>query len=98
MAPSTVCLCSYFVRKRRPVKSTDEKRFRPGAGCLDEPLVLTLIFLGVLRPHDGAPVPPKYHINLFWSEADGAWLADVPDPQSCSAFGDTPADALAEVE
>jgi hypothetical protein len=22
---------------------------------------------------------PKYHINLFWSEADGAWLADVPD-------------------
>jgi predicted RNase H-like HicB family nuclease len=40
----------------------------------------------------------KYHINLFWSEADGAWVADVPDLQSCSAFGDTPAEALAEVE
>lgn len=41
---------------------------------------------------------PKYHINLFWSEADRAWVADVPDLQSCSAFGDTPAEALAEVE
>jgi len=41
---------------------------------------------------------PKYHINLFWSDADGAWVADVPDLQSCSAFGDTPAEALAEVE
>lgn len=40
----------------------------------------------------------KYHIDLFWSEADGAWVADVPDLQSCSAFGDTPAEALAEVE
>jgi predicted RNase H-like HicB family nuclease len=41
---------------------------------------------------------PKYHINLFWSEADGAWVADVPDLQSCSAFDDTPAEALGEVE
>ncbi len=40
---------------------------------------------------------PKYHINLFWSEPDGAWIADVPDLQSCSAFGDTPAEALAEI-
>jgi len=40
----------------------------------------------------------KYHIDLFWSEADDAWVADVPDLQSCSAFGDTPAEALAEVE
>jgi len=38
---------------------------------------------------------PKYHINLFWSEADGAWVADLPDLQSCSALGDTPAEALA---
>ena len=41
---------------------------------------------------------PRYHINLFWSEPDGAWVADVPDLQSCSAFGDTPAEALAEIE
>jgi predicted RNase H-like HicB family nuclease len=41
---------------------------------------------------------PKYPINLFWSEPDGASVADVPDLQSCSAFGDTPAEALAEIE
>ena len=40
----------------------------------------------------------KFHINVFWSEADGAWVAELPDLQSCSAFGDTPAEALAEVE
>jgi predicted RNase H-like HicB family nuclease len=41
---------------------------------------------------------PKYHINLFWSEPDGVWVADVPDLQPCSAFGDIPAEALAEIE
>jgi predicted RNase H-like HicB family nuclease len=41
---------------------------------------------------------PRHHISLFWSEADGAWVADVPDLRSCSAFGDNPAEALAEVE
>jgi len=41
---------------------------------------------------------PRYHINLFWSERDNSWVADVPDLRSCSAFGDTPAEALAEVE
>jgi len=40
----------------------------------------------------------RYHINLFWSEADRCWVADVPDLKSCSAFGDTAAEALAEVE
>ena len=39
---------------------------------------------------------PKYPINVFWSEADGAWVADVPDLRSCSAFGDSPTEALAE--
>ena len=40
----------------------------------------------------------KYRIDLFWSEADGAWFADVPDLQSCSALGNIPAEAQAEVE
>lgn len=43
-------------------------------------------------------IAAKYSLNLFRSEADGAWVADVPDLRSCSAFGDTPAEALAEVE
>ena len=38
-----------------------------------------------------------YHINVFWSAEDDAWVADIPDLQYCSAFGDTPQEALAEV-
>lgn len=40
----------------------------------------------------------RYHINVFWSEQDGCWVADVPDLKTCSAFGETPAEARAEVE
>ena len=39
----------------------------------------------------------RYAINVFWSEEDGAWVADVPDLKSCSAFGETPEAAIAEV-
>lgn len=39
-----------------------------------------------------------YHINIFYSDDDGGYIADIPDLESCSAFGDTPEQALAEVE
>jgi predicted RNase H-like HicB family nuclease len=39
-----------------------------------------------------------YHINIFYSEEDGGYIADIPDLDSCSAFGETPEQALAEVE
>ncbi|MBM3331039.1 type II toxin-antitoxin system HicB family antitoxin [candidate division WOR-3 bacterium] len=39
-----------------------------------------------------------YHINIFYSEEDGGYIADIPDLDSCSAFGSTPEEALAEVE
>jgi len=39
-----------------------------------------------------------YHVNLFFSEEDGGYIADVPDLHACSAFGATPKQALAEVE
>ena len=39
-----------------------------------------------------------YHINIFWSEEDGGYIADIPDLEACSAFGRTPAEALKEVE
>ena len=38
-----------------------------------------------------------YHINLFYSDEDGGYIADIPDLASCSAFGPTPEEALAEV-
>lgn len=39
---------------------------------------------------------PRYHINVFWSDRDESWVADVPDLKSCAAFGDTPEEAIAE--
>jgi predicted RNase H-like HicB family nuclease len=39
-----------------------------------------------------------YHINIFFSEEDDGYIADIPDLESCSAFGKTPEEALAEVE
>ena len=39
-----------------------------------------------------------YHINIFHSEEDGAYVADIPDLEACSAFGDSPEEALIEVE
>ena len=38
----------------------------------------------------------RYHINVFWSQRDECWVADVPDLKSCAAFGDTPEEAVAE--
>ncbi|MBC8487702.1 MAG: type II toxin-antitoxin system HicB family antitoxin [Bacteroidetes bacterium] len=39
-----------------------------------------------------------YHINIFYSEEDNGYIADIPDLKHCSAFGETPQEALAEVE
>ncbi len=40
---------------------------------------------------------PHYHINLFWSDEDGCWIADVPDLRPCSAHGETRTEAIANV-
>ena len=37
------------------------------------------------------------HINVFYSEEDGGYIADIPDLEACSAFGASPEEALAEV-
>ena len=38
-----------------------------------------------------------YHINVFYSEEDEGYIADIPDLKHCSAFGSTPQQALSEV-
>ena len=38
-----------------------------------------------------------YHINVFCSEDDEGYIADIPDLPHCSAFGTTPEEALREV-
>lgn len=37
-------------------------------------------------------------MNIFFSEEDGGYIADIPDLGGCSAFGKTPAEALKQVQ
>jgi len=30
-----------------------------------------------------------YHINIFFREEDEGYIADIPDLEACSAFGDS---------
>ena len=39
----------------------------------------------------------NYLINIFYSEEDEGFIADIPDLELCSAFGETPEKALTEV-
>ncbi|NJL38285.1 MAG: type II toxin-antitoxin system HicB family antitoxin [Leptolyngbyaceae cyanobacterium RM2_2_4] len=38
-----------------------------------------------------------YHINIFYSQEDEGYIADIPDLKYCSAFGETEEGALREV-
>ena len=38
-----------------------------------------------------------YHINIFYSDEDEGYIADVPDLKNCSAFGETRNEALQQV-
>ena len=40
----------------------------------------------------------KYEIILYWSEEDGAYIAEVPELAGCMADGATAAETLAEAE
>lgn len=39
-----------------------------------------------------------YHINIFYSEEDEGYIADIPDLDACSAFGLTPEEALSSLQ
>ena len=38
-----------------------------------------------------------YHIDVFYSAEDEAWIANIPDLRYCSAHGPTPQKAVEEV-
>ncbi len=38
-----------------------------------------------------------YHINVFYSDEDEGYIADIPDLKYCSAFGATPEEAVQQV-
>jgi predicted RNase H-like HicB family nuclease len=40
---------------------------------------------------------PKYHIDIFWSDEDDGYIANVPALRYCSAFGESYEEALREV-
>ena len=40
----------------------------------------------------------KYEIIIYWSEEDGAYLAEVPELPGCMADGQTYQEALTNVE
>ena len=39
-----------------------------------------------------------YHVNVFYSDDDGCYVADIPDLRFCSALGSTPEQAVREVQ
>lgn len=40
---------------------------------------------------------PKYRIEIFWSEEDAGYIANIPELKYCSAFGETREEALSEI-
>ena len=40
----------------------------------------------------------KYEIDLYWSDEDEVFLAEVPDLPGCMAHGSTHEEALAEIQ
>ncbi|MFN7660405.1 MAG: type II toxin-antitoxin system HicB family antitoxin [Dolichospermum sp.] len=40
----------------------------------------------------------RYEINLYWSEEDQAFIAEVPDLPGCAADGETYQEALQNID
>lgn len=40
---------------------------------------------------------PKYEIDIFWSDVDECYIANIPDLKYCSAHGETYEEALEEI-
>jgi predicted RNase H-like HicB family nuclease len=41
---------------------------------------------------------PKYEVIIYWSETDGAFVAEVPELPGCAADGPTQEKALANAQ
>ncbi len=39
-----------------------------------------------------------YHVNIYYSEKERGYIADIPDLAACRAFGDTPEEAMEQIE
>lgn len=45
-----------------------------------------------------APKIHHYPLDIFWSDEDGGFIAEVPDLPGCCAFGKTPEQAAREAQ
>ena len=45
-----------------------------------------------------AAEPLRYEVIIYWSAADDAFIAEIPELAGCAADGPTPHDALANVD
>jgi predicted RNase H-like HicB family nuclease len=50
------------------------------------------------RPRTAPPDTPRYEIIIYWSKADAAFIAEVPELPGCASDGVTYQDAAANVE
>lgn len=50
------------------------------------------------RPRTATPDPPRYEIIIYWSKADAAFVAEVPELPGCASDGATYQEAVANVE
>ncbi len=40
----------------------------------------------------------KYEVDIYWSQEDGLFIAEVPELAGCMAHGDSPGGALANAQ
>lgn len=51
-----------------------------------------------MRHHGYTDIVSKHEVIIYWSEADRAFLAEVPELPGCIADGSTKAEALQNAE
>ena len=83
-------------RRSRPAavvrrRTRDDREVWPGAARAPRAR-------GAIQSPTGRWRVTDYHINIFYSDEDGGYVADIPDLDACSAFGRSAEEALAEVE
>jgi predicted RNase H-like HicB family nuclease len=50
------------------------------------------------RSKSVSPATPRYEIIIYWSQADAAFIAEVPELPGCASDGATYQEAAANVE
>jgi predicted RNase H-like HicB family nuclease len=57
-----------------------------------------MTYRGLIEKGQRAMSELRYPVTILYSEEDGGYIAIAPDLKGCSAFGETPQEALNELE